>query len=94
MPSLLIYHMWTYSCCSGLDSQQIAEAGGGGGGQSGVCKRDVCSVGKGVKVNLIGHVYCGRGAGEHLHSVAWPHLLQFWVSFPFAREITARIWKQ
>lgn len=27
-----------------------------------VCKRDVCSVGGGVKVNLIGHVYSGRGA--------------------------------
>lgn len=61
----------------------------------GVDKRDVCSVGGGVKVNLIGHVYSGRGAAqEHLHPVAWPHLLQFWVSFPFAREITARIWKQ
>lgn len=65
------------------------------GDGGGVDKRNVCSVGGGVKVNLIGHVYSGRGAvQEHLHPVAWPHLLQFWVSFPFAREITARIWKQ
>lgn len=26
--SLLIYHVWTYSCSSGLDSKQIAEAEG------------------------------------------------------------------
>lgn len=56
------------------------------------CKRDVCSVGAGVQVNSIRHMDSGRG--EHLHSLAWPHLLQFWVSFPFAREITAHIWKQ
>lgn len=69
--------------------------GAQGGELRGVDKRNVCSVSRGVKVNLIRHVYSGRGATqEHLHPVAWPHLLQFWVSFPFAREITARIWKQ
>ncbi len=28
IPSLLIYHVWTYSCSSGLDSKQIAGAEG------------------------------------------------------------------
>lgn len=53
----------------------------------------VCSMDREVNINSIKHVYFLQKENT-CNSEDWPHLLQFWVSFPFVRKITTCIWKQ